>query len=98
LNPDERFLAEALLKWDENFQNGNDLSAEELCGLNTHLLLELKKRIDNLKKTEWMNSSADPDSQVLNDEFFSSGFINQLVSNRYQLKSKIAEGGFAEVW
>jgi len=98
LNPDERFLTEALLKWDENFQNGNDLSPEELCGLNTHLLLELKKRIDNLKKTEWMNSSSDPETMILNDEIFSSGFINQLVSNRYQLKSKIAEGGFAEVW
>ena len=98
MNPDERFLSEALLKWDENFQNGNDLSAEELCGLNTHLLIELKKRIDNLKKTEWMNTSSDPESMVLNDEIFSSGFINQLVSNRYQLKSKIAEGGFAEVW
>jgi hypothetical protein len=57
VNPDERFLSEALLKWDENFQNGNDLSAEDLCGLNTHLLIELKKRIDNLKKTELMNSS-----------------------------------------
>ena len=98
MNPDERFLSEALLKWDANFQNGNDLSAEELCGLNTHLLLELKKRIANLKKTEWMNSSSDPETMILNDEIFSSGFINQLVSNRYQLKSKIAEGGFAEVW
>lgn len=45
-----------------------------------------------------MNSSSDPETVVLNDEIFSSGFINQLVSNRYQLKSKIAEGGFAEVW
>lgn len=98
MNSDEVFFAEALLKWDESFQKGLDINPEDLCGQNTHLLPELKKRINDLKKTEWMNLSSEDDLKLNYEEIKSSAYINQMVFNRYQLKNKIAEGGFAEVW
>jgi len=58
-------LWDALARWEEAFQQGRDLPAEELCRDCPAILDQLKDRIRALKRTAWMTKpTADaPDAQ-----------------------------------
>ena len=46
---DEALLAEWLLEWEEQFERGEDVIPEALCGGRADLLEELRRRIALLK-------------------------------------------------
>jgi tRNA A-37 threonylcarbamoyl transferase component Bud32 len=89
---DKDLIAELLLKWEEQFEMGKEVSAEELCRACPELAPALGSCIESLKITAWMNA---PDSS---DHRSSSMQTIWTIAGRYRLDGKLAEGGFAEVW
>ena len=98
MESDQEFLANALLQWEESLKCNQEKSANELCHAKPHLVDELQRQIHALKKTSFLEN-IDQENEVEADlPILSSGYENQLVSRRYRLQKKLAEGGFAEVW
>lgn len=92
---DDELLFDLLLRWEELNEKGQEPSAEELCRDCPHLVPLLAERIHALKVTAWMDRH-DDDSGTNPDP--SGPATPSILSGRYRLDEKIAEGGFAEVW
>jgi hypothetical protein len=54
MTPEDR-IQELLEKWDDLRKLGQELSAEELCQDCPELLDEVRKRIEALKATNWLD-------------------------------------------
>ena len=52
---DDDLLADLLLRWEELREQGQDVSALELCQGCPHLADELARRINALKVTSWLD-------------------------------------------
>ena len=50
-------LTDLLLKWEEAWEEGEDLSADQLCLECPDLKKPLQNKIDQLKKMGWMSGS-----------------------------------------
>jgi WD40 repeat protein/Flp pilus assembly protein TadD/tRNA A-37 threonylcarbamoyl transferase component Bud32 len=92
---DEEILAGLLIRWEELFEAGQDISSIELAIDCPHLADELGRRIEVLRATAWLNRPVGE-----GPEFVSVGEWQQSteLSDRYRLDELIAEGGFAQVW
>lgn len=94
---DEDLLADLLLRWEELREQGQDVSALELCQGCPDLADELARRINALKVTSWLDKPVDVPAvdldapRSVNDE-------PRTLIGRYRLDELIAEGGFAHVW
>ena len=86
----QNLIADLLLKWEDSFESGNEISAEELCSDNPDLQNELQKKIKALKKMAWMNHDSDEDS--------SEDFIGKVLNERYEIKCLIGSGGYGRVF
>ncbi|MCY2936573.1 MAG: protein kinase [Planctomycetota bacterium] len=91
----EDLLAELLIRWEELFEQGQDVSALELCQASPNLEAELARRIQGLKATDWLNK---PIGRGVEPAFFKESVTVSALSGRYRLDDLIAEGGFAQVW
>ena len=94
---DEDLLADLLLRWDELREQGQDVSALELCHGCPHLADELARRINALKVTSWLDKPVDAPAAAANT-FNSENHEPRTLGGRYRLDDLIAEGGFAQVW
>jgi hypothetical protein len=54
---DEELLVDLLLDWEERFEQGEDVPAEELCRNCPRLAIALAARIEALKKLAWLERS-----------------------------------------
>lgn len=94
---DEDFLADLLLRWEELREQGQDVSALELCQGCPQLTDELARRINALKVTSWLDKPVDvPDADA--NTLKSENHEPRTLIGRYRLDDLIAEGGFAQVW
>ncbi len=94
-NDDEDILADLLIRWEELREEGQDVSAIELCQLHPHLADELDQRIQGLIKTEWLDRPIE-NSEI--DDVTSLQHQSRTLVGRYRLDDLVAEGGFAQVW
>lgn len=94
---DEDLLADLLLRWEELREQGQDVSALELCQGCPHLADELARRINALKVTSWLDKPVDVPSADASI-FKSENHEPRTLGGRYRLDDLIAEGGFAQVW
>ena len=94
---DEDLLADLLLRWEELREQGQDVSALELCQGCPHLADELARRINALKVTSWLDKPVDVPSADASI-FTSENHEPRTLGGRYRLDDLIAEGGFAQVW
>ena len=94
---DEDLLADLLLRWQELREQGQDVSALELCQGCPHLADELARRINALKVTSWLDKPVDVPAADL-DASKSGNHEPRTLIGRYHLDQLIAEGGFAQVW
>ena len=51
---DTDLVADLLVKWEDAWDQGDDPTAEELCGDRTDLIEEVQKKIGSLKRSSWM--------------------------------------------
>jgi len=91
----EDLLADLLIRWEELFEQGMDVSAIELCQASPNLSAELARRIKGLKATDWLNKPIGPG---IEPEILSQPPELTTLIGRYRLDALIAEGGFAKVW
>lgn len=94
-NEDEELLADLLMRWEEDLENGREIPPTELCKDHPHLTLELGRRIEALKATSWLDKPIIDNGPTFGGE--SSGDPRTL-NGRYRLEKLIAVGGFAQVW
>ncbi|HBJ33578.1 MAG TPA: hypothetical protein DDZ51_02220 [Planctomycetaceae bacterium] len=93
---DEELLADLLLRWDDQREQGQDVSSIELCQARPHLCDELARRILAMKASDWLDKpielsdSEDPPNTVAHQP--------RTLAQRYRLDDLVALGGFAEVW
>lgn len=92
---DEDRIAELLLRWEEAFDHGQDLTAEELCVGSPELLEPVKERIAALKKMAWVKE--DPTLRQPPELHGTSG-LPTFLANRYRIEGLIAEGGHGQVY
>lgn len=97
---DEELLADLSLTWEERYEQGQDLSVEELCTERPDLKAALASRIRALKKTAWVKTvSQRGRAEVRNPTGAGTTFSeSSLLAGRYRLEKKISEGGYGEVW
>ena len=91
----EDLLADLLIRWEELFEQGQDVSAIELCQTSPNLTAELARRIKGLKATDWLNK---PIGTGIEPRLLSESAEPTTLIGRYRLDAMIAEGGFAQVW
>jgi eukaryotic-like serine/threonine-protein kinase len=86
-------IADLLLRWEESYEHGNDITASELCKDHPELTDDLQSKIDDLKKMSWMTDGENGQNENDSDEL-----LNKTLGGRYRLESLIAQGGFGRVY
>ena len=95
---DEDILADLLLRWEELREQGQEVSALELCQGCPHLADELEHRITAMKATSWLDTPIDDFATDFTAATDTPTQESRIFVNRYRLDDLIAEGGFAQVW
>ena len=96
MEKDEELLVELLLRWDELREQGQEVSAIELCQSHPHLSQELDRRIRALKASDWLDSQVE--HKDVQARSHTTTQESRTLADRYRLETLLAEGGFAEVW
>jgi hypothetical protein len=94
---DER-LADLLLAWEDDFEQGQDVPAEDLCRDCIELTAALAARISALRKVAWVKQSPRRRDAELAPVPSPSSPGPLTLGERYRLDGLIAKGGFGEVW
>ena len=96
---EEQLLADLLLSWEEHFEQGEELPAEELCQKCPELTAALAKRIRSLKKVAWVKTPLRERQFISPASELESAFIEPVtLAGRYRLEKLIAEGGSGQVF
>lgn len=95
-DPDDK-LAELLLRWEEAWDHGEEVPAEQLCAGCPDLVEPLRRQIDILKKMAWMKGDSD-DSDSGTRPAAPDPLISKTLGGRYRIDAFLAEGGFGRVY
>ncbi len=91
---DEDRIADLLLRWEEAFDHGQDLTAEELSADCQQLLEPLEQRIAALKQIAWVKD----DAAAKQPPELSQTSLPKILADRYRIEGLIAEGGHGQVY
>ena len=94
---DRELLAELLLRWEELYEQGQDVPASQLAKDHPELADELARRIRVLKGIAWIDEPLDDDPPS-DDPPPDPPPAPKTLAGRYRLDELIAEGGFAQVF
>jgi serine/threonine protein kinase len=107
---DEERLAELLLAWEENFEQGEDVPCDQLCQDSPELAAALAERIATLKQMDWLeskNHQHEPRQKSVQEKKANSApsrgaahYIGPGMEpiSGYRLIERIGQGAFGEVW
>jgi eukaryotic-like serine/threonine-protein kinase len=98
LTDDEKdLLADLLVKWEEAYDEGNDIPTEELCTGHPHLTSDLQTKIERLKAAAWTKKDpARPFSDRRDSEV--KDFTGLVLASRYRLDEFLGRGGYGQVY
>ena len=89
---DTDLIADLLVKWEDAWDQGDDPSAEDLCGQRTDLIDELRQKIGSLKRSSWMKKDPAAFTQL------SEPPLAGVLANRYRIDELVGEGGHGRVY
>jgi serine/threonine protein kinase len=95
---DETQIAELLLRWEEAWEHGQEITPEDLCDGRADLVGALRERIAAIKDMAWVKEDAGspiPDDDVIGQE---APLPPKTLAGRYRIELLIAEGGFGQVF
>jgi serine/threonine-protein kinase len=95
MDPNDERLWDALARWEELFQEGQDVPAEELCRECPDLVELLKDRIWALKRTAWLTRKTDF-AEPRPPEV--AGDFTPRTMGEYDLIERIGMGGMGQVF
>ncbi|MCC9602856.1 protein kinase [Stieleria sp. JC731] len=94
VDDNEDIIATLLLKWEEAWDLGEDLSPAELCSNRPDLQDKLADQINLLKSMNWMkHDAADDSNDDDNDEL-----IGRTLAGRYRIDELVGSGGHGRVY
>lgn len=97
-NESEDKLAELLERWERAWEQGEDLSAEQLCAECPELVEALRLRIQMLKKMLRMTEDLDFAASEESAHAVDDPLISKVLGGRYRIDGFVAEGGFGRVY
>ena len=95
---DEEVLADLIQKWEDLRDMGQNTPPEVLCAEHPHLLPELKRRIEILGVTSWLDEplpaagADDPQPSPTSDPL-----LSRVLGGRYRIE-KLARGEHPKSW
>jgi serine/threonine protein kinase len=87
-------LASLLLRWEEAWDLGEEISAGELCVDCPELSEPLERQIATLKKMSWMKADVTEDDETEGTD----ELLGATLGNRYRIEERIGEGGYGRVY
>ena len=91
----DEILAALLLRWEEAWEQGEDIPAETLCLECPDLIEQTRGRIAALKQMAWMTQ---PENERRACVIEPDPLLGRILAGRYRIESLIAEGGFGRVY
>ena len=94
----QELLNDYLLRWEELFEQGNDVEASVLCKDHPELTETLARRIAILKASSWLDEPLEYRHDPPGDNPTNSPLSPKTLLGRYSLDEVIGTGGSSEVW
>lgn len=95
-NFDDDKLASLLVRWEDAWDLGKEISVTDLCSECPELKETIEQQIGTLKKMAWMKGDGDRNAQ---ESFIDQDELcGQILAGRYQIEAIIGEGGFGRVY
>jgi eukaryotic-like serine/threonine-protein kinase len=91
MNSDD-LIAEIVMKWEEAFDHGTDLAADELCVDHPELVEAVARRITALKEMSWVKDAGAGSASHFERP------MPKTLGGRYRIDGLIAEGGMGVVY
>jgi len=96
MTEDEKdLIADLLVKWEDAFDQGQEISAEELCTHCPHLTQTVRSKIESLRTTAW--TKRDP-ARPLDEAEVARDDTGTVLADRYHLEQLVGSGGYGQVY